>query len=150
MASRISQVAVGVALYVVFVLSLYALSRIAFPDGGGPIPLWFASAQILFEASTSVIPGFLVGWLSRERGLMLGATVGAIGAILGSVAQLYMWGVPSLGWFDLRIVVGLVSALLAASVTNAVGGLAGAALHNQLKPSNPPLNRTRADNARAS
>ena len=149
MTPHIPKVTVGTALYLALVLSLYGLSVVAFPNGAGPIPLWFSSAQVLLEATASVVPGFLVGWLARDRGLLLGSITGALGAIIGNVAQLNLWGVAPLAEFSLRLGVGAVSVVLAASITNAVGGVAGAALRNQLMPSNPPLNRTRADGARA-
>lgn len=137
MNSRISQIAAGVALYLALVLSLYGLSRVAFPGGGGPIPLWFASVQVLLEATASVIPGLLVGWMSRERGFTSGAMTGALGAILGNIAQLYMWDIPLSGDLGFHLGVGFVSSLFAASLTNAIGGEAGAALRNRLTPPNP-------------
>lgn len=149
MTPHIPKVVVGAALYLGLALSLYGLSIAAFPNSGGPIPLWFASAQVLLEATASVVPGFLVGWLARDRGFLLGAITGALGAIVGNIAQLNLWVVPPLAEFSLSLGVGAVSVVLAASITNAVGGMAGAALRNQLMPSNPPLNRTRANNARA-
>lgn len=149
MTPHILKVVVGAALYFVLALSVYGLSVVAFPKSGSPIPLWFASAQVLLEASASVAPGLLVGWLARDRGFLLGAMSGALGAILGNIAQLNLWGVQPFAEFSLRLGVGAISVVLAALVTNAVGGVAGAALRNRLMPSNSPLNRTRANNARA-
>jgi hypothetical protein len=67
MTSPAGKVAIGVSLYLLLAFLLYGLRNLAFPDGSGPIPLWFASAKVLGEAALSVAPGFVVGWLSRKR-----------------------------------------------------------------------------------
>jgi hypothetical protein len=134
MTSHTSQVPVGIALYVALVMSIYGLSLVASQDDGGLIPLWFASMQILLEAITSFLPGLLVGWLSSRRELMLGAVTGAIGAIVGGVLLLSLWGLPPLGELYWRVIAGLVSGAMAAAVTNAIGAIAGVTLRNQLRP----------------
>jgi hypothetical protein len=137
MTSPAWKIAVGVTLYFLLTLALYGLLHIV---GGGPIPLWFSIAKVFSEAATYVVPGFVVGWLSRERGLVRGAVAGAIGALVSTTVILYHWSLPPAG--------GLVGALsaevlahwalivvlaaLAASFTNAIGGIAGAAVRQRV------------------
>ena len=125
---------------------MYGLRILALPDGGGPIPLGFATAKVLGEA-LSVAPGFVVGWLCRERELILGAAAGAIGALVSGAVMLYLWSIPPIGviiastlaeivW---RVILGGVFGVLAASFTNAIGAIAGAAVravhcHMKLRP----------------
>jgi len=127
MTSRISYVGVGVTLYVALLLLLHGLYTVAFPNGGGPIPLWFAS-----KATTSVLPGFIVGWLSRGNGPMLGAVTGALGSTVGNITQFSLWASPlsvvDAGW---PFFVGLVIAVLASTATNAVGGIAGVSVRKK-------------------
>jgi hypothetical protein len=141
MTSPAGKIAIGATLYFLLALSFYGLRLLAFPTGGGPIPLWFAFAKVLGEAATSVAPGFVVGWLSRERGLILGAAAGAIGALVSTSLILYLWSIPRPGvvlsspsaevvW---RVILGVVLAALAASFTNAIGGIAGAAVRRRAR-----------------
>src|SRR5450755_5073042 len=99
MTSPAWKVAIGAGLYCLLAFLLYGLRFLAFADGGGPIPLWFAVAKGLGDALTSVAPGFLAGWLSRERGLILGAAAGAIGALVSSTVIFYHWNLPPPGGF---------------------------------------------------
>jgi hypothetical protein len=142
MTSPAWKIAIGIALYCLLALSFYGLRLLASPSGGGPIPLWFAIAKVLSEAAIAVAPGFVVGWLSRERGLILGAAAGAIGALVSTTVILYHWSLPPPGGFvespsaevvwHLALGVGL--AALAASFTNAIAGIAGAAVRGRARP----------------
>jgi hypothetical protein len=133
MTSPIWKLAVGITLYVLLALSFYGLRLLA---GGGPIPLWFSIAKVLGDAATSVAPGFVVGWLSRERGLILGAAVGAIGALVSATVIFYHWNLPPPGGFvesaSAEVVwhlsLAFILGALAAALTNAIGGIAGAAV----------------------
>lgn len=140
MASRSSHIAVGVALYLALVMSIYGLHLVAFPRGGGVIPLWYASLETLLEAATAVFPGALVGWLSRQNGLRLGAITGAVGAVVAYSVQFISWGLPPFGEPLLSIATSIAVVAFAAAVTNAIGGIAGVSYRNQAKPSNLPLN----------
>ncbi len=139
MTSPAWKIAIGVTLYVLLALSFYGLLLLA---GGGPFPLWFSIAKVLGEAVTSVAPGFVVGWLSRERGLMLGAAAGALGALASTTVILYHWSLPPPGGFaespSAEVVwhwaLIVVLAALAASFTNAIGGIAGAAVRRSARP----------------
>lgn len=132
MTSRIWQIAAGVALYVVLVLALHALVLVAYSGGNVGTPLWFASARVLLEPAMLVLPGVLVGWLSREPALKSGAIVGAVGAAIAHAIQLGLWGASPLEISGWRLAIAGVFSLLAASITNAIGALAGATLRNQL------------------
>ena len=139
MTSAACKIAIGVVLYLLVALSVYA-SR--FLWGGGPFPLWFSVAKVLSEAVTSVAPGFVVGWLSGERGLVRGATAGAIGALVSTAIILYHWSLPPPGgvaeplskevFSNWALTVAL--ATLAASFTNAIGGIAGATVRRRTRP----------------
>ena len=63
MTPHIPKVTVGTALYLALVLSLYGLSVVAFPNGAGPIPLWFSSAQV-FARSHCFCSAWVSGWLA--------------------------------------------------------------------------------------
>ena len=135
MKSRIGYLTLGVIFYVALGLSLAKLGDLAFSDGSGPIPLWYASVQILLQAAAAVAPGLLVGWLSRERGLLLGTLTGLLGALIGNLLTWAFWGFQPLTQFGWRVAVGAISVTVAASLTNAIGGVAGAALRNHVIPS---------------
>lgn len=136
MTSQAWKVVIGATIYFLVALSLYGLRFLA---GGGPIPIWFAIAKALGEAVLSVGPGFLVGWLSRERGFMLGAAAGAIGALVSTAAIFYHWNLPPPGGFVepmsdevfWHLIPAFVLIALAAALTNAIGGIAGAALRRR-------------------
>jgi hypothetical protein len=139
MTSLAWQVAIGAALYSLLALSLYGLLLLS---GAGPVPLWFAVAKGLGDALITVAPGFLAGWLSRERGLILGAAAGAIGALVSSTVIFYHWNLPPPGGFVespsaevvWRLSLGIVLGALAAAFTNAIGGIAGAAVRRHAQP----------------
>jgi hypothetical protein len=131
--SAASKIVFGAALYIILAVSFYSLRVLV---GGGPISIWVSIAKVMSEALTAVAPGFVVGWLSRERGLMLGAAAGAIGALVSTTLILYHWSLPPPGGFTMApsaevlwhwaLIVVLAS--LAASFTNAIGGIAGTAV----------------------
>jgi hypothetical protein len=136
MITRTSPIALGVTFYIFWILCLYGLRLLAFPNGSGPIPLWFTSLQTVLAAVLSVSPGVLVGWLSRERGFSLGAVTGAIGALIGYILTFYLFvgAAPLGGELQWRVAVGGLATMLAASITNAIGGVTGVALRRQLMP----------------
>ena len=142
MTSPARKVAIGIVLYVFLALSFYGLRLFAAHTSGGPIPLWYSIAKVLGEAAIAVAPGFIVGWLARERGLILGAAAGGIGALVSTTVILYHWSLPPPGGFVepasaefvLHLALGVVLAALAAAFTNAIGGIAGAAVRRGARP----------------
>jgi hypothetical protein len=119
-----------VALYVALVFALYGLHELALRDGGDSYPDWYGPADLLLRAITSVAPGLLAGWLCRAGGLVPGTAVGMAGGAAEAVILGAVIGVP-LTEFGSRIHVAAISTAIASGLTNAVGGVAGAAARRE-------------------
>jgi hypothetical protein len=120
-------VAAGIALAVALMLLMHVLQRVAFPEGGGPYPAWYAIASTLLESIEGVVPGFLAGWLARGRALVHGALVAAGSSVAAIVFVLWSFGEISASIGVLILIVGF----LCSSITQSIGALAGVALRTK-------------------
>jgi hypothetical protein len=140
MSQRAIAIAVGLALYVAFVIAFYGLHRLAFGNSGGPYPIWYSAGELLFNAAKAVVPGVAVGWLWRADAVRTGAMVGAIGGVVEVLLLGALTGVP-FSEFPGRMTVVTVVTAFTSGFTNAVGGAAGRFLR-AAKPSNPLMQPT--------
>ena len=135
MSTRATAITVGLALYIVLVFAFYGLYRLAFGDGGGPYPIWYSVAELVFNTTKAVVPGLAIGWLYRPRALRIGAAVGAVGGLVEVVLLGALTGVPFSEFFG-RMAVATIFTAITSAFTNAVGAAAGEFLSGHAKPSN--------------
>ena len=101
-------------------LSTYLLSC-CISDEGGPSVGY--NSLYLASAAAALIPGFITGWVARQRGMLLGFLAGFIGSILFSNLPKFLWSVWQAG--DASAFINFASSIV---FTAAASGLyAGAA-----------------------
>jgi hypothetical protein len=123
-------VVMGVALYIALIFALYGFHQLALLDGNDAYPDWYAPGDLLLRSMNSVTPGVLAGWQCRASPVTAGALAGALGGIAESVFFGAMIGVP-LAEFGGRIFLAAFSTAIVSGLTNAVGGVAGAAMRRK-------------------
>jgi len=121
--------AAGLAVYVGMVVFLYGFHRYASVPGSAWVPAWYTGGELLVKAAMAVAPGFVAGWICRNRGAVPGAVVGAVGGFLDVVMTSALTGIPFRA-FGTRIILSAVCTAAAGAVTNAAGGIAGKAFRH--------------------
>ena len=125
---------VGLGVYVGLAIVLYGVHRYAVPTGSGWVPAWYTAGELLAKAIIAVVPGFVTGWICKDRGALPGAVVGAVGGFIDIVMVAALTGIPFRA-FGTRIIVTAVFTSIANALTNAAGGSAGKTLRARANPS---------------
>jgi hypothetical protein len=103
-------------------------------------PYWYTNVSTVFGALSPLIPGFVAGWISMKRGLLVGFLVGFIATIAYSTALGRYW--PEVEWSSAASVSKTFLWLsLHGFATGLISGAAGGAA--ELLRSNNALERTR-------
>jgi sorbitol-specific phosphotransferase system component IIC len=119
--------AAGIALTVALMALGQGLQALAFPEGNGPVPTWYAVASSMLEPTQGLLPGVVAGWLARQGGLIHGAIV-ALGSTLSSLLLVaVLFGALPLG----TAAIGLIAGLLTNVLTQCIGAVAGVALRTR-------------------
>jgi len=138
----IALVFVGVVLTVCLRVALTALASLAIPDPKmESAPLWYGISRPLLATLAQVAPAFIVGWLARQSGFLLGALVGAFSSLAISALFEVYWQNISFSPFNWFLLLSLVLWALTAAISSSVAGGAGELARSRL-PSNYSFKRT--------
>lgn len=105
-----------------------------------PFPMWFTVMSTPLQALVALLPGFVAGWLGRERGILTGFLAALVGNVAYSALFGTFWGSTLKGGIT---EVGIVSLWLL--LTGLSWGLYGATAGGtaQLLRSNNAVERAR-------
>ena len=133
-------VVLGVLLSLGLHLLLHAYAKLLVPRPNNNA-IWFSVLRPILAAVMQVLPAFLVGWLARRRGFLLGALVGATSALIIAAFFNVAWHNVSLSPFDWFLVSYFLALALSSAVVSSVAGAAGEFACSRL-PSNYSFQRT--------
>ena len=132
---RVIAVAVGVSVLFLSQWGLVELSRLLQAccfTSNLVSPLWVGAISNVAFALASLLPGFIAGWISTDRGILLGFLTGAIGSVC--YAALFKIIPIDSSWLQIAMsgstAVWLAGSALGLALTCAAGGGAAQALRS--------------------
>ena len=138
----------GIALAVCFEFALDWYAHLAFPNPKAISgPFWYAASRPVFSTFAHIAPAFIVGWVARQSGFLLGALVGAGSSLAISALFQVEWSNFSVSPFDWSLCFFLLLWAFTSAISSSVAGAAGELAREKL-PSNYSLKRTAAGRLR--
>lgn len=137
----------GVATYLALFSLGYYLGQVAFPSPSPTVwPVWYGISRQILESLVAVAPGFVAGWVAGRSGMLIGAIVGVVNALLTPIAI----ALSPFGALPFETASSVVLALaIGGVITGMVAGAAGHLLRAGTQPSNYSFKATvmgRCDN----